>query len=292
MKVAVFSKSDVQENRAFFEELIDVLKANNAGIVFYKPLLESLTSRGFDLSPAEWFDDHVSLKEKARLLLSVGGDGTLLDTLLYIRDSGIPVLGINLGRMGFLSSIPRHQISEAIKRVVAGDYELDKRALLHLDTEENPFGELPFAMNELSVYRTSPQSMLRIKVSVNEEFLNYYWADGLIVATPTGSTAYSLSNGGPIILPGSQNFVITPIASHNLTVRPIVIPDDSQIEIQVVGRVRDFYVNLDSRAVRVTSEVMLRVSREKFQMNLIRLKNDSYFRTIREKLMWGLDIRN
>ena len=160
------------------------------------------------------------------------------------------------------------------------------------ETSEDIFGDLNYALNEVSFYRKSPLTMLKIQAFVDDDFVNSYWADGLIISTPTGSTAYSLSNGGPIILPGSQNFVITPIATHNLTVRPIVIPDSSKIRIKVVGRVKDFYVNLDSRSVQVNSSYEFFIKREEFKIKLLQLEDESYFRTIREKLLWGLDIRN
>lgn len=260
--------------------------------MFYEPFFEKIKQQIFVPDGVKFFKTHDELEGKVDFLFSIGGDGTLLDTISLVRESGIPILGINLGRMGFLSSIARDRIIPAIHAMLDKKFVLDKRTLLRLETSEHLFGEMNYAMNELSVYRKSPQSMLKIQAFVDDEFLNSYWADGLIVSTPTGSTAYSLSNGGPIILPGSQNFVITPIATHNLTVRPIVIPDSSQIRIKVVGRVKEFYVNLDSRSVLVDSSMELVINREDFKINLVRLAEESYFKTIRDKLMWGLDIRN
>ena len=194
--------------------------------------------------------------------------------------------------MGFLSSISKEKIDDAVTKLFEGKFKIDKRTLLKVHTEKNILGELNYALKELTVYRKIPFSMLTIKTYVNGEYLNTYWADGLIVSTPTGSTAYSLSAGGPIILPGSQNFVITPIATHNLTVRPIVIPDNCEIKIKVEGRFKEFYVALDSRAVAVDSSVELTVTKEDFTVNLVQMDDESYFRTIRKKLMWGLDVRN
>ncbi len=292
MNIAIFSKTVPEENIHYVQTIIDELHKKNCGILFYKPFLGKLESELRIPETCTSFNSHEDLEGKADFLFSIGGDGTLLDTISLVRDSGIPVLGINLGRMGFLSSIARDRIVPAIHALIEKKYRLDKRTLLRLETGEHLFGEMNYAMNELSVYRKSPQSMLKIEAFVDDEFLNSYWADGLIVSTPTGSTAYSLSNGGPIILPGSQNFVITPIATHNLTVRPIVIPDSSQIRIKVVGRVKEFYVNLDSRSVLVDSSMELVINREDFKVNLVRLEQESYFKTIRDKLMWGLDIRN
>jgi len=292
MNVAIFTKSIPEENYGYIQTIIHELKARHAGIVVYEPFLEQTKGKISFPEQVGVFHSHNDLEKHADFLFSIGGDGTLLDTISYVRDSGIPVIGFNLGRMGFLSSIARDRIVPAIGRLFDGKYSLDKRTLIRLETGDHLFGEMNYALNELSVYRKSPQSMLKIQAFVDDEFLNSYWADGLIVSTPTGSTAYSLSNGGPIILPGSQNFVITPIATHNLTVRPIVIPDSSQIRIKVVGRVKEFYVNLDSRSVLVDTSIELVISREKFNINLVRLEDESYFKTIRDKLMWGLDIRN
>ena len=292
MNIAIFSKTIPEESLFYIQSIIDELQSKNCGILFYGPFYEKVKAQIRIPEGTGFFKTHEELEGKADFLFSIGGDGTLLDTISLVRESGIPILGINLGRMGFLSSIARDRIIPAIHALMDKKFKLDKRTLLRLETGEHLFSEMNYAMNELSVYRKSPQSMLKIEAYVDDEFLNSYWADGLIVSTPTGSTAYSLSNGGPIILPGSQNFVITPIATHNLTVRPIVIPDSSQIRIKVVGRVKEFYVNLDSRSVLVDSTMELMINREDFKINLVRLEEDSYFKTIRDKLLWGLDIRN
>lgn len=292
MNIAIFSKTVPEENIPYIQTIVNELHAKNCIVSFYAPFLEKVKEKLHIPAGSGIFKSHDDLLENVDCLFSIGGDGTLLDTISLVRESGIPILGINLGRMGFLSSIARDRIIPAIQALLDKKYKLDKRTLLRLETAEHLFADLNYAMNELSVYRKSPQSMLKIQAYVDDEFLNSYWADGLIVSTPTGSTAYSLSNGGPIILPGSQNFVITPIATHNLTVRPIVIPDSSQIRIKVVGRVNEFYVNLDSRSVLVDSSMELVINREDFKINLVRLDQDSYFKTIRDKLMWGLDIRN
>jgi NAD+ kinase len=292
MKIAIFSKSLPPEGLVYLKKIINLLESKQSRISFYEPYYSSI-SDGLKLgNKYSLFNSHRDLAGEVDFLFSIGGDGTLLDTISLVRDSGIPILGINLGRMGFLSSISTDRIEQSIEGLFKKAFTLDQRSLIRLTAGNNLFGDVNYALNELSVYRKSPQSMLKIQVFVNEEFLNNYWADGLIVSTPTGSTAYSLSNAGPIILPSSHDFVITPIATHNLTVRPIVIPDDSKIRIKVVGRINEFYINLDSRSILADSSVELIISKEEFMINLVRLENESYFKTIREKLMWGLDIRN
>ena len=226
------------------------------------------------------------------MLFSIGGDGTILDTVPYVRDSGIPILGFNLGRLGFLSSVPKNEIEQALENVFKGDYYLNKRALLQLDQPQNIFGDLNFALNDLTIYRNNTTSLIVVHVYVDDKFLNSYWGDGLIVSTPTGSTAYSLSVGGPIISPGSQNFVIAPIASHNLTVRPIVIQDSSVIKIKIEGREDKYLMTMDSRHSTINKEDELLIRRCDFEVNLVELKNKDFFSTIRDKLLWGVDTRN
>ena len=292
MKIAIFGKSLPEENKAYIQQLFQKLESVGASLLIYEKFYKRISKYISLKQDVSLFTDHNDIKEDVDFLFSIGGDGTLLDTITFVQDSGIPILGINLGRMGFLSSVSKDKIDQAVDQLLDGRFKLDQRTLLKLETQNQLFGELNYALNELTVYKKDPFSMLKIQAYVNDEFLNSYWADGLIVATPTGSTAYSLSNGGPIILPGSQNFVITPIATHNLTVRPIVIPDNSEIKIKVVGRIKEFFVSLDSRSESIDSSVELTVKKENFNINLVQLEDERYFNTIHEKLMWGLDIRN
>jgi len=292
MRVALFGKVISSENAACIQRLYDELNRHKISTIIYEPFLHKLKDFIDIPNDVKTFNDNAELKNSADFLFSIGGDGTLLDTITIIQDSGIPVFGINLGRMGFLSSVSKDHIVAAIDKLVNKRFNLDKRTLLRLETTEHIFGKLNYAMNEFTVYKKFPSSMLKIEAFVNDEFLNSYWADGLIIATPTGSTAYSLSSGGPIILPMSQNFVITPIATHNLTVRPVVIPDNSKIKIKIVGRSKEFYVSLDSRTEVTDSDTELIIQREDFMINLVQLDDESYFKTIRDKLMWGLDLRN
>lgn len=292
MRIALYGKSADSEGIAYLKPLFERFSHHQISYMIYKPFYEVLRSHiDLDDNPVLFTSKDV-LKDKTDFLFSIGGDGTLLDTLTLVRDSGIPVMGINLGRMGFLSSISKKDIIPAIDAIVNREYVLDSRELLSLETSGNLFGELNFALNELTINKKDTSSMILIHVYVDEKFLHAYWADGLIIATPTGSTAYSLSCSGPIIAPDAANFVITPIATHNLTVRPVVIPDKSVIRIKVEGREKEYLVSLDSRSVVIHPETELLVRKANFRINLLQMKDQYFFRTIREKLSWGQDIRN
>nr|NQU90691.1 NAD kinase [Bacteroidota bacterium] len=291
MNVSLFGKSFSDEGVLYMQQLIDKLKNINYKLIVYEPFLEKINHKVTIKCELGSFNSHDELKDKADLLFSIGGDGTLLDSIMLVRDSGIPVLGINLGRLGFLSSISREEILPALDKIVEGKYYLEKRSMLSVTTKQNLFGEFNYALNELSVTKTEANSLVVVEVYVDDKFLNTYWADGLLIATPTGSTAYSLSCYGPIITPGSENFVITPIASHNLTVRPIVISDKSSIRIKVGGRNQQYQVGLDSRYQTVDYSTELIVTRAGFTINLIQLHDKDFFSTIREKLLWGKDQR-
>ncbi|MCY1513685.1 NAD kinase [compost metagenome] len=226
------------------------------------------------------------------MLLSLGGDGTLLDILSLVRNAQIPVIGINFGRLGFLASINKNEIKTAIEALVNGNYSLDKRTVLNLESQNTLFLEENFALNDVTIHRRDNSAMMIIHAYMNDEFINSYWADGLIIATPTGSTAYSLSCGGPIIFPSSQNFVITPVAPHNLNVRPVIVPDHVNLTFEIEARSKKFLVSCDSRTETVDRSVKLTVNKADFGVNLIRLNNESYLTTLRNKLLWGIDTRN
>lgn len=225
-------------------------------------------------------------------LISLGGDGTMLDTVTLVKDSGIPILGINYGRLGFLANIGKDEIDSAIDAIVNRKYVLDKRSLIHLDANIPLFGDTPYALNEFSIHKKDSSPMIKIHTYLNGEFLNTYWADGLIVATPTGSTGYSLSCSGPVVFPDSSNFVITPVAPHNLNVRPIVVPDNNIISFELEGRTDGFLCTLDSRREIITKEVQVAVKKEEFSVNLLRMNENNFLQTLRNKLSWGLDKRN
>ncbi|MCC6690160.1 MAG: NAD kinase [Bacteroidia bacterium] len=238
------------------------------------------------------FSKHEHIKGSANFLLSIGGDGTLLETISLVRDSVIPILGINTGRLGFLANVSKDEIETAVNALVNDKYQLDRRTLIRLETENNIFGDVNFALNEMTIHAREASVLTTIHTYINGEYLNSYWSDGLIIATPTGSTAYSLSCGGPIMIPDSQNFIITPIAPHNLNARPMVISDNDIVTLKVENRSNNFMVSLDSRSAIVDSSTTLTVKKEKFQINLVRMENQNFIQTLRNKLLWGYDKRN
>lgn len=238
------------------------------------------------------FTHAAELDESFDALISLGGDGTLLDTVCLVRDKQIPVLGINYGRLGFLASLGKDKLDEAVDALKNRTYVLDKRGLVHLEASIPLFGNTPFALNEFTIHKREFSPMIKIHTYLNGEFLNTFWADGLIVATPTGSTGYSLSCSGPVVFPDSDSFVITPIAPHNLNIRPIVVPNHNVISFEVEGRTEDFICTLDSRKEVVDKKVQLAIRKENFCFNLIRLNENNFLRTLREKLTWGFDTRN
>lgn len=291
-KVAIYSRFFEDSTVVYFQKLLDKLTHNFEQVLVYKSLYESLKEKDCNLSKITPFSNYHDLLKGTDLLLSIGGDGTLLDTIAFVRDSGIPVLGINTGRMGFLASTAKDKIDNAIDSVMKGHFSIDKRILLTLDSNKKLFEGLNYALNEFTIHKKDTSSMITIHTFLNGEFLNSYWADGLIVSTPTGSTGYSLSCGGPIIFPRSNNFAITPVAPHNLNVRPIVVSGEYVISFEIEGRTKNFLATLDSRSVTIESSVELAVRKANFELNLIRLNNENFLTTLREKLMWGLDSRN
>lgn len=288
--IALFGKTLAPENGEYMRQLFAKLLENKTEVTIYRPFAELIREyipQGMEYS---LFSSHADLS--ADLLLSIGGDGTILDTVPFVLDSEIPVLGINMGRLGFLSSVPKNEIAQAVESVLSGSFTVEQRTLLELVSPDNVFGDVRYALNELNVIRNPEHSLLAIKVFVDDTYLNTYWGDGILLATPTGSTAYSLSAGGPIIAPTSKSFVLTPIATHNLTVRPVVIPDDSTVRIQVESRERKFVFSMDSRTCALDTSVQLEVRKAGFCLHLVRLSNEDFFSTIRNKLMWGKDNRN
>ena len=290
MKIALFGKTIAPENGEYMRQLFKKLADNQVEIVVYQLFADIVAAYMPEGVQYSVFHSHEDLK--ADLLFSIGGDGTILDTVPFVLNSGIPVVGINMGRLGFLSSISKNEIDMAVNSVLTGDYSVEQRTLLELVSPEKVFDDVKYALNELNVIRNPEHSLLAIKVFVDDIYLNTYWGDGILLATPTGSTAYSLSAGGPIIAPNAKNFVITPIATHNLTVRPVVIPDDSTIRIQVEGREKKFVFSMDSRSCTLDTSVQLEVRKAGFCLNLVRMRGEDFFGTIRNKLMWGKDNRN
>ncbi len=225
-------------------------------------------------------------------MISLGGDGTLLDAVTFVGDKKIPILGVNYGRLGFLASIGKDEIHSAVESLVNRTFMLDKRSLVHLDANMPLFNGLPYALNEFTIHKKDISPMIKIHTYLNGEFLNTYWADGLIVSTPTGSTGYNLSCNGPVVFPDSASFVITPVSPHNLNIRPLVIPDTSVISFEVEGRTDGFLCTLDSRREIASKDVLLAIRKEAFSINLVRLNENNFLQTLRNKLSWGLDKRN
>src|SRR5450432_3073138 len=285
MKVAIYSRIIEESERGEVQQLLDALHQQRIQPIIFQPFFEQI-SHIFRFPPdLQFFRNSDDLDSSVDFLISLGGDGTLLDTLAFVR-------GKNIGRLGFLASIGKGDMLTAVKALVNRTYVADKRSLIHLDANKPLFGETPCALNEFSIHKTDTSPMIKIHTYLNGEFLNTYWADGLIVATPTGSTGYSLSCGGPVIFPESGSFVINPVAPHNLNVRPIVVPDDNIISFEVEGRADDFICALDSRRHVVSKNVQLAVKREAFTMGLVRLSENNFLQTLRNKLTWGLDKRN
>jgi NAD+ kinase len=292
MNVGLYGKFFTQDDAFYIQGLIDKLETTGGKVFIYEPFYQYLIGKiQFGHEPVT-FTKQAEIRDSIEFLFSIGGDGTLLDTITLVGATGIPIIGINMGRLGFLSSISKEEIIPAIDEIISHQYTIDQRTLLRLETSSGLFGDFNYALNDLTVYKKASVSMLTIKTYINDEFLNTYWADGLIVATPTGSTAYSLSCTGPILTPHAENFVITPIASHNLTVRPIVIPDKSIIKIRAEGRGMECFIGLDSRIENFDNSIDLIVKKEDFTINLLQMSNKNFFKTIREKLNWGLDVRN
>ena len=290
MKVAIYGRSiDSKLSAEALQTLFSKLEKAGVDIVVYEPFLEKI---GKKIKAKHTFSTYKDIKGKVQFLFSIGGDGTLLETVTLVRDSGIPVIGINTGRLGFLSSISKEEIEPSINALLKGKYSLDKRTLLRLDIKGKYFSDCRFALNEISVQKADSSSMLTINSQVNGKYLNSYWADGLIIATPTGSTAYSLSCGGPIVMPDSDNFVITPISPHNLNVRPVIISSNDEVALDVEGRSSHFLVSLDSRSELVPLSVKIKIRKADFSIALVKMQDHDFSSTLRTKLMWGMDKRN
>lgn len=292
MNIAIYGREFTSNTLPFVQNIFDELKGYDAELFIFEKFESFIKDKVSYPKQNNTFSHYHEINGKIDVMLSLGGDGTMLDTVSLIRDSNIPVIGINLGRLGFLASISKDNISTAIKSLMDKDYTIDSRSLLTVETDTPIFGEENFALNDLIIHRRDNSAMMSIRAYLNGEFLNTYWADGLIVATPTGSTAYSLSCGGPIVFPESKNFVITPISPHNLNVRPVVISDSYTLTFELEGRSSKFLLSCDSRTQVIDYSMKFRVSKADFQINLIRLKNESYLSTLRNKMLWGIDRRN
>ncbi len=290
MTLGIFGKEVNINDLINLQYLIQKLEEAGIELCCYAPFFDFLADR-ITFKPKYLFKNHVDIENKIDLLLSIGGDGTLLDTVHLVRKNNIPVLGINMGRLGFLASIAKNDIDYCIECLLKKDFIIEKRTLLSIESPKNLFGDFNYALNDISIYRKNMSSMIAVSAYVNENFLNTYYGDGIIIATPTGSTAYSMSCNGPILTPNSETLVITPIANHMLTVRPIIIANDSIIRLQADGSRGDFLVTLDSKNIEIESGTEIIIKKADFKFNLVTLPNRDFFTTIREKLMWGIDKR-
>lgn len=292
MKVSIFGHTIKEESLPYLQALIDKMTEKGIEICYFEPFLNQIKSViDFKNNVYSTFtiEQKLSLSD---FLICIGGDGTILDAITLVGKTNIPIIGLNAGRLGFLANNNFDEVHEMVNELVKGNYEVDTRSLIEFKTKKGLFGDNNFGLNEVTIHRKDSSSMVIVHAYINEEYLNSYWADGLIVATPTGSTAYSLSCGGPILMPTSKNFIITPIAPHNLNVRPIVVPDSNEIKLKIEGREELFLVTLDSRTETLTSDDEIILKKAPYDLKLIRFKNQHFFKTIRNKLLWGSDKRN
>lgn len=292
MKVAIYSRGVDADQEQALNALLAELYRHQVAICVFEELVTKFNLKAPAGQTALTTFAHCGELEGLDCLISVGGDGTVLDTITMVGDSGIPILGINYGRLGFLASISKDELAVMVEALVNRTYVIDKRTLIHLDANIPLFNNSPFALNEFVIHKRDMSPMIKIHTYLNGEFLNSYWADGLIVATPTGSTGYSMSCNGPILFPDSASFLITPVAPHNLNVRSIVVPDTSIISFEIEGRAEELICAMDARKEIVTKNINLAVKKEQFKAHFIRLNENSYLTTLRNKLTWGLDKRN
>lgn len=292
MKVAIYSRGLDPDQEVQLLTLLEELRRHNVKMCLHKSLLGPNSAVKMLRTDFSVFSRHEDLNSSIDCIISLGGDGTMLDSATLVRNKKIPIMGINFGRLGFLASISKEELTTAVEALANGRYVTDSRTLLHLDSSIPLFGDAPFALNEFAIHKREFSPMIKIHTYLNGEFLNSYWADGIIVSTPTGSTGYNMSCNGPIIFPESASFVITPVAPHNLNVRPIVIPDDNIISFEVEGRTDEFICTMDSRREIVENDIQLAVKKEEFEISFVVLTENSFLSTLREKLTWGYDKRN
>jgi NAD+ kinase len=292
MRFALYGNSYNSKLQPFIQALVNKIQQSDASLVVHHNYYNLIDSDVNFATVPQLFSSANTLSAMADILISVGGDGTMLSTIKYVKNSTMPVIGLNAGRLGFLANIAKDEIDTAIDALINKQYTIETRSLLALNTSSNLFDDYNYALNECTIHKRDAASMITIHAYLNDEFLNSYWADGLIIATPTGSTAYSLSCGGPIITPDCANFIITPIAPHNLNVRPLIVPDNKTLRLKVEGRQNNFLVTLDSRSHTITSDIELVLTKDAYSFKTINLSNQTFFNTLRNKLMWGIDKRN
>jgi len=293
MKVAIFGQYYQNDTRPIIRDIFVFFNQNKVDLVIEEKFLKILYEEKIIEKQYKTFSSHSDLDNSFDILISIGGDGTILRATTYVRDSGIPILGINAGRLGFLAKVQKENIESFLKIVLEKKYTISERTLLSMEYSPNDTQvDINFAMNEVSINRKDTTSMITIETFLNGEYLNSYWADGLIISTPTGSTGYSMSCGGPILTPDVKALVITPIAPHNLTARPLVIPDDTEIRLKVSGREEQYLVSLDSRITFINNNSELKIKKTPFSINMVEIPEETFLKTLRNKLLWGEDKRN
>jgi NAD+ kinase len=293
MKVAIFGQYYQNDTRPIIKDIFIFFNRNNVEMVIEEKFLKILYEEKIVEKQYNTFSSHTDLNSSFDILISIGGDGTILRAATFVRDSGIPILGVNAGRLGFLANVQKENIGAFLQIVLEKKYTISERSLLTIDcSPDNAEIDINFAMNEVAVSRKDTTSMITIETFLNGEYLNSYWADGLIIATPTGSTGYSLSCGGPILTPEVKGLVVTPIAPHNLNARPLVIPDTIEITLKVSGREAQYLVSLDSRITSVNNNSVIKIKKTPFNINMVEIPEETFFKTLRTKLLWGEDKRN
>lgn len=293
MKVAIFGQYYQNDTRPIIKDIFVFFNRNQVEMVIEENFLKILYEEKIVEKQYKTFSSHTDLDNSFSIVISIGGDGTILRAATYVRDSSIPILGVNAGRLGFLAKVQKESIESFLQIVLEKKYSITERTLLSMECSPALAQmSVDFAMNEVAVSRKDTTSMITIETFLNGEYLNSYWADGLIIATPTGSTGYSLSCGGPILTPDVKALVITPIAPHNLNARPLVIPDDTEITLKVSGREEQYLVSLDSRITSVNNNAVLKIKKTPFRINMVEIPEETFFKTLRNKLLWGEDKRN
>ena len=293
MKIAIYGQFYNKNSLIYIDSLLDVLIQKSISFYIESKFYQAILDVHPEVNPDK-YKSFTTLDNTYDLLISIGGDGTILRAITYVKDLNIPIVGINSGRLGFLATIQKNEIEKAVNEIINGNFKISERNVLSIETSprNNNLIELNFALNEITVSRKNTTSMITVETHLNDEYLTSYWADGLIVSTPTGSTGYSLSCGGPVIIPESHNFILTPIAPHNLNARPLVIPDNTEIKLKVSGREDNYLVSLDSRIATLENNTTVIIKKADFTIKMIELQDESFLVTLRKKLLWGEDKRN
>ncbi len=294
MKVGIYGQFYHQDSEKYVQLILNTLQKHGADVHIEAEFLKIIEQHKGISTPASSISTFDELDNSYNLFFSIGGDGTLLKSVTFVRDLNIPIVGINTGRLGFLATIQKEKITESLENIIQGNYTISERTLLSIETfpTNDALSPLHFALNEIAVNRKNTTSMIKVDTWIDNEYLTSYWSDGLIISTPTGSTGYSLSCGGPVIHPAAENMVITPIAPHNLNARPLVIPDKKVISLKVSGREESYLISLDSRIATLHNDTEITIKKAPFTIKMVQMNEDSFIKTLREKLLWGEDKRN